>query len=159
MQSWEALLADFRGTIERSTERLLLISEEQSLTSKVAGKWVPREVIGHLVDSAANNHQRFVRSQFTDDLVFVGYQQEDWVRSQRYRDEPWSQLVNLWRYYNLHLLHIMAGVPETSRTKLRQRHNLDQIAWETVKESEPVTLDFFMRDYVGHLKHHLSQIL
>ena len=155
MESW---LEDFRNTIERSAAQLLQISEAESRTSKVDGKWAPKEIIGHLIDSAANNHQRFVRSQFSDDLLFMGYKQDDWVRVQGYIDEPWAQLVELWRHYNLHLLHVMSTAPEETRMKLRRRHNLDQIAWETVGESEPVTLEYFMRDYVGHLQHHLAQV-
>ena len=51
----------------------------KSQTPRAQDKWSPREIVGHLIDSAANNHQRFVRAQFTDDLVFSGYQQAEWV--------------------------------------------------------------------------------
>jgi hypothetical protein len=121
-------------------------------------KWSPKEVIGHLIDSAANNHQRFVRAQLNDELSFLGYEQEDWVRVQGYNQEPWQQLVQLWKHYNLHLLHVMSLVPEQTRTKPRTTHNLDQIAWKTVAAKNPVTLEYFMRDYVAHMKNHLRQI-
>ena len=148
----------FRQTVDRAAAQLLLISEEQSAVARAEGKWSPKEIVGHLIDSAANNHQRFVRAQFTDDLVFPGYQQDDWVRVQRYNDEAWSQLVQLWRHYNLHLLHLMSNVPEQTLTKPRTRHNLHQLAWRTVSESETVTLEYFIRDYIQHLQHHLAQI-
>jgi hypothetical protein len=155
----EDLLSDFRQTIETASLRLLHISEEQSATPKAQGKWSPKQIIGHLIDSASNNHQRFVRAQFTDDLVFPSYQQEEWVRAQRYDQEPWEQLVQLWKHYNKHLLHLMSVVPEEVRTRLRDKHNLPQTAWQTVAENHPVTLEYFMRDYVEHLKNHLRQIL
>jgi hypothetical protein len=126
---------------------------------RAPGKWSPKEIIGHLIDSAANNHQRFVRAQFTDELVFPGYEQVEWVSTQRYRDRPWSDLVSLWRQYNLHLAHVMSSVPVEIRKKPRTKHNLHQLAWKAVPQSEPVTLEYFMRDYVGHLRNHLDQIL
>lgn len=155
----QSFLDDFRETIESAEKRLLSISEAQSQTPPSPGKWSAKEIIGHLIDSAANNHQRFVRAQLTDELVFSGYQQEDWVRVQAYNQEPWQQLVQLWKHYNLHLMHVMSVVPEQARTVPRSTHNLDQIAWKTIAKNETVTLDYFMRDYVAHLKIHLAQIL
>jgi hypothetical protein len=99
-----------------------------------------------------------VRAQFTDELIFLGYEQNEWVRVEHFQEEPWRDLVQLWQLYNQHILHIMKYAPEDTRTKLRQRHNLHQLASEQIKEDEPVTLEFFMRDYVDHMKKHLSQI-
>lgn len=155
----EEFLKDFRQTIEATANQLLQIPPEQSQVPRAAGKWSPKEILGHLIDSASNNHQRFVRAQFTDDLVFAGYEQEGWVRVQNYQGEEWSELVQLWRLYNRHLLHLMSLVPEETRMKLRHKHNLHQIASDSLSENEPVTLDWFMRDYVEHMKKHLQQIL
>ena len=152
-------LDDFRNTVEAGADRLMVISEEQSERPRSDGKWSPKEIIGHLIDSAANNHQRFVRAQFTDDLVFSGYDQEEWVRVQGYKKEPWQQLVQLWKHYNLHLQHLMAAMPEETRVKARARHSLDKIAWQPVPDNQSVTLDYFMRDYVAHMKNHLQQVL
>ena len=154
----EKELEDFKETIESAAARLLLISDEQSRKAKDEGKWSPKQIIGHLIDSASNNHHRFVVAQLKDDLVFPGYAQEEWVRVQRYDQEPWPLLVQLWKTYNLHLLHVMANVPEGARRKLRSEHTLDQIAWQRVDAAEPVTLEYFMRDYIGHLKNHLRQV-
>ena len=152
-------LSDFGETIENATARLLVISDERSAVPRVEGKWSRKEIIGHLIDSAANNHSRFVRAQFTDELVFPGYEQNAWVESQRYQEKPWSELVELWQLYNRHILHIMKVTPAHTRMKLRHKHNLHVIASDRLSPDEPVTLDFFMRDYVDHLKKHLSQIL
>jgi len=65
--------------------RLLEIPEQQSAIARSEDKWSPKEIIGHLIDSASNNHQRFVRAQFTDELIFAGYEQEGWVRVQDYQ--------------------------------------------------------------------------
>ena len=152
-------LNDFRQTIDSASKELLRIPTEQNQTPRSAGKWSPKEIVGHLIDSASNNHQRFVRAQFTDDLVFAGYEQEGWVRAQNYQGENWAELVQLWKLYNQHILHLMRLIPEESRMKLRHKHNLHQIASDNLSENEPVTLDWFMRDYVDHMKKHLRQIL
>jgi len=154
----QAFLDDFRKTVDSAAARLLEISEAQSEQPRAEGKWSPKQVIGHLIDSAANNHQRFVRAQFTDELVFAGYAQEDWIRVQHYQEEAWSDLVQLWKLYNQHIAHLMSFIPDESRSKLRSKHNLHEIASDSIKVDEPVTLDFFMRDYVDHMKKHLSQI-
>ena len=154
-----AFLKDFRDTIESSSTRLLALSEEDSARPRAADKWSPKQIIGHLIDSAANNHQRFVRAQFSDDLVFPGYAQEDWIRAQHYHEEAWRDLVQLWKLYNQHIAHLMSFVGDEARSKLRHKHNLNEIASENIRVDEPVTLDWFMRDYVDHMKKHLSQIL
>jgi hypothetical protein len=152
-------LNDFGEAIETAAGRLLEISEERSAVPRVEGKWSRKEIMGHLIDSAANNHQRFVRAQFTDELVFPGYEQNAWVQSQHYQEKDWRELVELWQLYNRHILHIMKVTPEETRMKLRHKHNLHVIASDKISEHEPVTLDFFMRDYVDHMKNHLRQIL
>ena len=157
--SFAEFLANFRQTLERDSERLLAITPEQSATPRSEGKWSPKQIVGHLIDSASNNHQRFVRAQFRDDLVFDGYEQEGWVDVQNYQAKDWRELVQLWRLYNQHILHLVTLIPEDTRLKLRSKHNLHQIASENLSESEPVTLDWFIRDYLDHMKKHLKQIL
>src|SRR5262249_7781111 len=139
--------------------RLLAISEAGAGRAPAPGKWSPKEVVGHLIDSASHNHQRFVRAQFTDGLVFPGYEQAIWVAAQDYRAAPWTELVGLWLLFNLHLARVIEAAPVSARRQLRSTHNLDEIAWKPVPPEEPATLEYFMRDYVHHLKHHLAQVL
>jgi len=155
MNEW---LEDFRETIETAAPRLLQISEAQSEQPRAEEHWSAKQIIGHLIDSATNNHARFVLAQIKDDLVFPGYDQNSWVTIQHYQQAPWPRLVDLWRVYNLHLLHVMAFTPADQLTKRCVQHSLQTIAFETVTESEPATLEYLMKDYVVHLKHHLSQI-
>ena len=155
----EDFIEDFRRTVEESAARMLSMTEDESRVPRAEGKWSAKETLGHLIDSASNNHQRFVRAQFTDDLVFPGYEQERWVRAQAYNEEPWPLLVALWRSFNLHLAHVMERSPEAARLASRERHNLEQIGWIKIGEGEPATLEYLMRDYVGHMKNHLRQIL
>src|SRR4029077_11230406 len=143
---------ELREALAESEPSLRHLSEEEASRSPTPGKWYRKQIVGHLIDSASNNHQRFVRAQFTDDLVFAGYEQEGWVRAQNYQGEDWAELVQLWKLYNQHILHLMTRIPEETRMKLRHKHNLHQIASDSLSENEPVTLDWFMRDYVDHMK-------
>jgi DinB family protein len=156
--SFDQFLGEFRETIVDATTRLRDITPEQSRNKVSDDNWSRIEILGHLVDSAANNHQRFVRAQFTDDLVFPGYEQNGWVSVQKYQDESWPELIQLWGSYNLHFVHVFAAIPESTRTKSREKHNLDEIALGGPPKSQPSTLEYLMRDYVDHLRHHLNQI-
>jgi hypothetical protein len=149
---------ELRSTVERAGPRLLAVSDADSARRPAPGKWSPREIVGHLIDSASNNHQRFVRAQFQDDLVFPGYDQDAWVRTQHYQERPWPDLVALWRTFNLHIAHVIETTPADARLRPRARHNLDVLAWQPVAADADTTLDYFMTDYVGHLKHHLRQL-
>jgi hypothetical protein len=148
-----------RSAIENSLPILEKMSDEVTLRRPAPGKWSPREIIGHLIDSASNNHQRFVRAQFQQDLVFPGYAQDAWVSAQKYQDAPWGELLALWRSFNLHIARVMEAVPAGDRLRPRAMHNLDEIAWKSVPRDKPATLDYFMEDYVAHLQHHLGQII
>ena len=155
MQEW---LEDFRGTIDSASARLRAIDETQAASSRAEGHWSSKQIIGHLIDSATNNHARFVLGQLKDDLVFPGYDQDGWVRTNHYQDASWPQLVELWRAYNLHLHHVMSHADQAKLSTPCTLHTLQEIAFKTVSKSEPVTLEYLMKDYVDHLKHHLAQI-
>src|SRR5260221_13661179 len=102
-----------RLILETVPPRLLAIEDADAARPVASEKWSRKEVLGHLVDSASNNHQRFVRGQLAPELHFPPYEQEGWVAVQRYRSEPWDAIVDLWRAYNRHLLHVMAAVSES----------------------------------------------
>lgn len=148
-----------RADVSAAERDLARIDELASAARPAPNAWSPREVIGHLIDSACNNHGRFVRAAIGDDLVFPGYAQEAWVDTQAYGQAPWPQLIALWASYNRHLARVMATIPDDVRAKPRARHNLHEISWNPVPQNEPATLDYFMNDYVGHLEHHLRQVL
>ena len=156
MHDPESLL---RIALAEAIPRLEAMSDADAAVPRAPGKWSRKEIIGHLIDSASNNHDRFVRAQFTDDLVCDSYDQDAWVRAQRYREASWSELVSLWALFNLHLARVMAATSSEIRNRPRARHNLDRVAFRAFSASEPATLELFMHDYVVHLEHHLRQIL
>ena len=111
-------------------------------------KWSKKEILGHLIDSAANNHQRFVRAVNKIAGQFPTYDQDEWVRIQHYNEMPWSFLVTLWSAYNSLLSHIIEHIPESAGSSPCN-----------IGKEEPVTLEFVVKDYLHHLQHHLQDIL
>ena len=156
--SMAEVATDLRRTVDSATARLKAIPSDRAREPVAAGKWSAQEIIGHLVDSASNNHGRFVRAQLGDDLFFPGYDQAAWVSVQQYSAADWSELIALWRTFNSHIAHVVERIPQDVATQPRAYHNLDEIAWKTVPREQPATLEYFVRDYVAHMKHHLAQI-
>lgn len=144
----EQFLAEFQRTLTEAYTQLNKISEVDSAEAREAGKWSPREIVGHLIDSAANNHQRFIRAQFADDLSLPGYDGEEWVRVQQYQRVAWSQLLTLWHCYNQHLIQVVSCFPTD---KLGNKLSIGG--------GEPVTIQFVIEDYLTHMQSHLKQIL
>jgi hypothetical protein len=143
----EEVASELDRTLDASRARLLAISEQAAGQSLGPGKWSKKEILGHLIDSAANNHQRFVRLQHEDGLVLPSYRQTEWVRTQNYTGRNWRDLVDLWLAYNRHLAHVV-------------RH-ADARAAKHVWKSPggDVDLQFLIEDYLQHLRHHLQQLL
>jgi hypothetical protein len=153
-----AFVDRFEARIRNAADRLLQIEDAAAGEARAPGKWSRKEILGHLIDSAANNHVRFVRALATDDLVFDGYDQESWVSLQRYNERAWSDLIALWRAYNLHVAAVMRAADRSALDRPRTRHSLDRIAFAPVPANTPTTLAYLMADYVEHLEHHLRQV-
>lgn len=141
-------VAQLLALVGAARPRLLAISEDDSAKRPAPGKWSPREIVGHLIDSASNNHQRFVRAQYQPKMSFPRYVQDQWIAAQGYGERPWTEIVELWQKYNRHLLHVMRRVPASA---------LGNVC--IVAEDEPSTLAHHMVDYVVHMEHHLQQAL
>jgi hypothetical protein len=135
-------------TIEKALPLLHDISDDAASIKPGADKWSAKEIIGHLIDSANNNQQKFVRAMQEDGVHFPPYEQDWWVSCQHYNEENREQLLEVWKYMNLHLAHIMQHIPANTL-----QHNL------YIGNTGPYKLEFIVTDYVEHLKHHLKQIL
>lgn len=143
----EKTAAELEQIVAAAEPRLRSLSAEVVSHRPAPDRWTIQEVLGHLIDSAANNHQRFVRAQFTDPLVFPKYEQNEWVAAQQYQAAPWPALVDLWSNYNQHLAHIIRHVNPASLPRIC-----------VIGPYEPVTLKFLIEDYVVHLRHHLVKM-
>ena len=159
MTSPNALARELLDVVETAIEDLQRLDAGAARRPRASGKWSPQQTLGHLIDSAANNHRRFVTLQSAADLVFDGYEGAEWVRVQAYEEADWGTLVELWRAYNRHLAHVVSRMAADDLTRPRTPHALDRLAWRLVPADRPATLEYLVRDYVGHLEHHLAQIL
>ena len=110
-------------------------------------KWSAKEELGHLLDSAANNHQRIVRAQLEDKPEMPGYNGNHWVALHRYQQRDWSELIGLWHALNAQLLTAAQAVPEEAWSRTL-----------TIADSKPLTLRFVFEDYLDHMLHHLRHI-
>lgn len=142
------LARQIRHTVDAELPHLRALADDRALHPRAPGKWCPKEELGHLIDSAANNHQRFVRAGIGPDFRGPGYAQDEWVRIHGYRDMPWQTLVVFWHEYNVLLAELVARIPEA---------NLKNPCF--IGEAAPNSLALVIEDYVVHMQHHIDQLL
>jgi DinB superfamily len=135
------------SAVDQAERRLHSFNKSETENAVLPGGWSRKQVLGHLIDSASNNHQRFVRAALQGSLDFPGYDQEGCVRLQAPQEAEWPLLVSLWASYNRYLAHVIANIP-ASKLEAPCR----------IGGGELVTLGFLASDYVRHLLHHLRQI-
>src|SRR6218665_77449 len=121
---------------------LSAIPEEQFSAKSAVGKWSKKEILGHLIDSATNNHQRFVRVQF-EDVPFIRYDQDNWNACSRYNSMSSEHLIRFWTVYNLHLAALVRLIPQE---QLNRQCNTGG--------EKNVSLGWLIGDYVQHLEYH-----
>jgi hypothetical protein len=142
-------LTSLRDLLQRVPGRLEQLSKDNDrVESKpTPSAWSPKEELGHLLDSAANNHQRIVRTQLQDNPAMPGYEQNRWVAIHAYQRREWKELIEVWQALNRQLLAAAEAVPDSAWSRTL-----------TVAGSEPLTLQFVFEDYVVHMLHHLKHI-
>ncbi|WP_045576974.1 DinB family protein [Desulfosporosinus sp. I2] len=121
---------------------------EQELSSQLVGKWSKREILGHLCDSATNNHHRFTKIQFeSQPFVVSPYSQNNWVLIQDYQSIPSDEIVNLWATLNRHIVRVISKTPEEKLLYICD-----------IGDNKYITLYDLIQDYLRHMDHHLRQI-
>jgi hypothetical protein len=123
--------------------RLAAVTDAEAET-EVGSRWNRKELVGHLLDSAMNNYQRFVRLRQGDLRGFPGYEADPWVEAGAYRHGDWNQLVALWHRFNLQLATVIHALPGSAAGH----------RWV----DQDVDLDYLVRDYTAHLLHHLERL-
>ena len=141
------LSEELLSTVDRAEPKLRAVSAGETTKPVLSGGWSRKQVIAHLIDSASNNHQRFVRAALQPALDFPGYDQAGNIRIQIPQEADWLLLVSLWAAYNRYLAHVIARLPaDKLDTPCR------------IGTAVPVTLRFLATDYLDHMVHHLAQI-
>jgi hypothetical protein len=145
---FSTIATDLGRTVAQAKPLLLKLNNADTSTRPTPKKWSRKEILGHLLDSASNNHQRFVRAAIDGRLTFPGYQQDALVKLQRYREMDWEFLVEYWTSYNRFLAHVISVLPvKAAKAKCK------------IGKNPQATLAWIADDYVAHLKHHLNQIV
>jgi hypothetical protein len=126
---------------------LLAIPEPAFSQRPHPDKWSKKEILGHLIDSAANNHQRFIRTRY-ENIPFIVYDQDRWNDLNYYAALPQEHLVTFWMTYNRHLLELIKRIPEAAWSKECNTGG-----------SHNKTLGWLIDDYLVHMEHHLVQII
>ncbi len=140
-------LKELRALINEIPPRLSKLPSSQAERKPSVSTWSPKQELGHLLDSAANNHQRIVRAQLEDKPKMPGYDGDAWVELHRYQQRNWQEMIELWRVLNQQLLAAAEAAPDP--------------AWSrtcTIADSQPLTLKFVFEDYIAHMLHHLKHI-
>jgi hypothetical protein len=137
----------FRAELNALQQRLAAVSPSLADTPWSPGKWTRKQIVGHLLDSAANNRQRFVRAAIQGSYTGPAYAQDGWVAAHGYQDQPWEILLGWWKIEHQILAAIVDRIPE------------DRLqATCTVGDYAPVTLQFLVEDYITHQQWHVRQI-
>jgi hypothetical protein len=134
--------------IDAARPRLVAIEAAVASAKPSPDDWSRKEILGHLIDSAANNHQRVVRGARNAAADFPPYDRVAWVEVQRYQEASWPDLVELFCQVNRHLCRAIEGLPPEALANPCD-----------IGKDAPVTLEFVVTDYLRHLKMHLGDIL
>jgi len=121
-----------------------LMIENQSLADirLAPDKWTLKEMIGHLIDSATNNHQRFIRLQLEAVLVFPKYDAEEWKNATKIEAFDFKTLTTLWKTYNALILHLIENMNPATLGHVWRREDKD------------LSLEALIHDYFAHMELH-----
>jgi DinB superfamily len=137
----------FRRELGVLQARLLELDPGLADTPWRRGGWTRKQILGHLLDSAANNRQRFVRAAADGGYRGPDYAQNAWVTAHGYSEQDWGTLLRWWQVEHEILAAVVDRIPE-------ERLGVECV----VGDNAAVTLRFLIEDYVQHQRWHFSQL-
>lgn len=142
-----AIAQDFRAELNAIHSELLALDPALAGVPWRTGGWTRRQIVGHLLDSAANNRQRFVRAAIDGHYAGPQYAQDAWIAAHGYNAQPWETLLRWWEVEHEILAAAVDCIPDD---------RLESSC--VVGEDAPVTLRFLIEDYLAHQRGHLAQL-
>jgi hypothetical protein len=141
------LAREFRAAIGELKAALLVMSPALADAPWRPGGWTRKQIVGHLLDSATNNRQRFVRASIDGEYSGPGYAQDAWVAAHGYAGQSWQTLLHWWEAEHEILVAVVDRIPE---------ERLEAMC--TIGSEPPVTLRFVIQDYLRHQRWHFQQL-
>lgn len=141
------LAQNFRAELNLLESALMALPPELADTPWRAGGWTRKQIVGHLLDSATNNRQRFVRAAIDGSYAGPTYSQDEWVNAHGYAGQSWAVLLDWWKVEHQILAAVVDRIPE-------ERLQTSCI----VGEDAPVSLRFLIEDYLCHQQGHFAQL-
>jgi len=152
MSEFESICTGVLSLVEQWEQKLLNLSDEVIAKRRNSQNRTIKQITGHMVDSASNNTHRIVHLQYQKSpLIFPCYasggNNDRWIAIQNYQAEDWKILVQLWKYSNVHIAHVIRNI---------NAEKLENV-WIS-GSNEEVSLRDMVVDYLRHFKLHLSEI-
>lgn len=152
IQMFESVTKGIISLIDVWEDKLLSLPTKVITERRNAQNRTIKQILGHLIDSTSNNTHRIIHLQYRDSpLEFPNYatngNNDRWIAIQNYQDEKWENLVQLWKYSNLHLVHIIENI------------KIEKLGNEWIASPvEKVSLEDMVLSYLSHFKLHLNEI-
>ena len=152
IKEFEPIIQGLLTLIDEWEPKLTSLSNEVILERRNSQDRTIKQIVGHMIDSASNNTHRMIHLQYQPSpLVYPDYanfgNNDRWIAIQNYQEEKWNDLIALWKYSNLHIVHVIRNV------------NIDKLENEWITAfNKNVSLKAMIHDYLGHFKLHLGEI-
>lgn len=151
-QIFEPVTKGIASLIDVWEDKLLSLPAEVITERRNSQNRTIKQILGHLIDSASNNTHRIIHLQYQDSPVeFPNYatngNNDRWIAIQNYQEEDWANLIQFWKYVNLHLIHVIKNI----------KHGKLENEWIASPENK-VSLKEMVLSYLDHFELHLNEI-
>ena len=152
MDKFELISEELLSLIKEWEPKLLALGNDVISERRNSQGRTIKQITGHMVDSATNNTHRIVHLHYQESpLIFTCYathgNNDRWISIQNYQEENWNELVQLWKYTNMHIAHVIKNM---NKEKLNN-------VWIS-GTNEEISLEAMVVDFPRHFKLHLSEI-
>lgn len=147
MSDYIVLINHFEDYLKDSYKKIRSLETILTNEQSKSGKWLKKEIIGHLIDSCENNRQRIIRLEINNENnIYSDYNQDKWVSTQNYREMETIDIIKIFYYSNILLIHLF-----------RHKENICETVFLFDNEKQ-LTIKQILESYIDHSRHHMQQI-